>query len=288
MKPLGVSSRNLLSLARVARTPVGASAPLLLMGVMADALERELSAGADATAVSRLIDPADASVVVLVVGGEPTEVEVDALRRATRARVPIVAVQLDPRTTADLPYVRATHVVSCLPGRPLPTGEIVEAVASCIRADDSALAVRLPVLREPLLRRTIGRSVLRAAAIGALPWFPAEQFPPLAVEQVRMSQRIGAARGQSSTLPVPPELGIVLGVGLPMRSVARRLRREDRPFGVARAERRGCRRNRARRCISRASARLTRARATGGKASTEEVRPVRDLRSAPTQPPGGA
>jgi hypothetical protein len=94
---------------------------------------------------------------------------------------------------------------------------------SVIRADDSALAVRLPVLREPLLRRTIGRSVLRAAAIGALPWFPAEQFPPLAVEQVRMSQRIGAARGQSSTLPVPPELCIVLGVGLPMRSVARRL-----------------------------------------------------------------
>ncbi len=223
MSPLGVSSRNLLSLARAARTPVGASAPLLLMGAMADTLERELSAGTDASAVSRRIDPADASVVVLVLGGEPTELELDALRRATRARVPIVAVQLDPRATADVPYVRATRVVMCLPGRPLPVGEIVEAIASCIGADDPALAVRLPVLRQPLLRRTIGRSVLRVAAIGALPWFPAEQFPLLAVEQLRMSQRIAAARGQSSTLPVPPELGIVLGVGLPMRSVARLL-----------------------------------------------------------------
>jgi hypothetical protein len=223
VKVLGVSTRSLGSLARMSLEDVGTPRPLLVLGVMADTLARELCTGGDASFVGRAVDPTASSVVVIGVGGVPRAEDIEALRRATRAGVPLVAVQIDPRAVADVPYVPATSVVACRPGQPLPVAEIARTVAVSLRPQDAGLADRLPLLREPLLRHAAGRAALRAAAIGGLPWFTGQHFPLLAADQLRLSQGIAAARGQRAVSPVSPDLGVVLAVGFTMRSVSRRL-----------------------------------------------------------------
>jgi hypothetical protein len=220
---LGVPARSLGSLARMSREVVGTPRPLLVLGVMADTLTRELATDGDAAFVGRGLDPTASSVVVIGLGGAPGADELEALRRATRAGVPLVAVQIDPRAVADVPYVPATSVVACHPGQPLPVAEIARTVAASVRPQDSGLVDRLPVLREPFLRHAVARAALRAAAIGGLPWFTGQHFPLLAADQLRLSQRVAAARGLRAAEPVSPDLGAVLAVGFTMRSVSRRL-----------------------------------------------------------------
>jgi hypothetical protein len=223
VKVLGVSTRSLGSLARLSLAEVGTPRPLLVLGVMADTIARELCTGGDAAFVGRAVDPTASSVVVIGVGGVPRAEDIDALRRATRAGVPLVAVQLDPHAVADVPYVSATSVVACHPGQALPVAEIARTVAASLRPEDSGLADRLPLLRDPFLRHVAGRAAVRAAAIGGLPWFTGQHFPLLAADQLRLSQGIAAARGQRAPSSVSPDLGVVLAVGLAARSVSRRL-----------------------------------------------------------------
>ena len=118
-------------------SPVG---PVLVSGMLAEQLARLLAEraapGAVITAdVSRVTG---SSVVVQVIAGDPSSEDEDVVRRAGRAGVPIVLVQLWPQAEWAKPFVLSPFVVECRAGEGFPVPEIaariVEAVESAGRA----------------------------------------------------------------------------------------------------------------------------------------------------------
>ena len=179
----------------------------------------------------------DAAVLVRVLGGAPTEEDEQELRAAKRARVPVVVVQTGTEIF-DVPVRardRRRHVLGRARGSrsrrsppPSPTG-------SARRG--TALAARLPVLREPVCRgadravlapeRDHRRRGLRARR--GLRGADAEPDPP------RAPARRGA-RGRDR--PEPPARGARDGrrrVRLPCRSRGRCSASSRSPAGSSRA-----------------------------------------------------
>src|SRR5438552_13709934 len=72
--------------------------PIVVGGArgLAAVLQRELGRGAKPGAVRADAEPKGGAVYVHVLGGGPTEDDVAALKRARRARVPIVAIATGP------------------------------------------------------------------------------------------------------------------------------------------------------------------------------------------------
>ena len=88
--------------------------PLLVGGAreLAAVLAKELGRDAQPGAVRADDEPKGGAVFVYVLGREPTEADERALKRARRARVPIVAVVAGPVSDeVTIPYVLATDVV---------------------------------------------------------------------------------------------------------------------------------------------------------------------------------
>jgi uncharacterized protein (DUF697 family) len=224
--PAGVSLRDAVGVLREARRAAAAPGSLLVTGILAAELARELRAGSSEPHAVRLSGPpTDALALLVVLAGEPGRDEDGAMREATRAAVPLVAVQTDTRAPVALPYVLATDVVLCPPGRGFPVDEIAHALARAAGHDAVALAARLPALRDGVARELIRVAALRAGLIGALPWFKGAHFPALTLVQSRLVLDLAAAYGQELDAARAPELGAVAGVGLGLRSLARRVLR---------------------------------------------------------------
>ena len=97
--------------------------PLVVGGAreLAAVLAPRAGAGRAARRRARRRRPEGAAVFVYVLGREPTEDDEAALKRARRARVPIVAVAVGRRSrTISLPFVLATDIVRVGGGRGLP------------------------------------------------------------------------------------------------------------------------------------------------------------------------
>jgi len=109
---LGVGARDVVALARYQRRTHDVHRPLLVTGLLAEQLAKELGAGGDPALVRTAGDPAEAALYVRVVAGAATAEDERLFREATRALVPIVAVQTADRTVR-LPYVLAEDVVQC-------------------------------------------------------------------------------------------------------------------------------------------------------------------------------
>ena len=79
--------------------------------------------GREAGRVSAGDDPRGAAVFVYVLGADPTEDDERALKRARRARVPIVAVVVGDVLSDDvsIPFVLATDIVRSARGRAFPS-----------------------------------------------------------------------------------------------------------------------------------------------------------------------
>ena len=118
MSPLGIGARDVLSLARHARD-VAPKGPILVIGVLAEHLARELAAGGDPSLVRTRGNPADAAALVCILAGAATPADEEALRASTRALVPVVAIQTGP-APVRIPYVLATDVVECEAGKGFP------------------------------------------------------------------------------------------------------------------------------------------------------------------------
>ena len=105
--------------------------PLVVGGAreLAGVLRKELGRDAKPGAVRADDEPKGGAVYVYVLGRDPTEADEAALKRARRARVPIVAVAAG-RLSDDvtIPYVLATDVVRLEAGQGFP----VEAIANLI------------------------------------------------------------------------------------------------------------------------------------------------------------
>jgi uncharacterized protein (DUF697 family) len=196
----------------------GDSRPLAIGGAqeLARALAREFSRDGDSAAV-RVGSPEGALLYVHVATGDD-EAE---LKRARRARVPIVAV-----TSRDepLPFVLATDVVHVGPGEPLPVDDVVEAVAVRLGEEAAPLAGRLPVLRRAVCRRIVASSARKNGILAAAVFLPGADLPLLALNQVRMLLRLDQAYGlELDPRARLPEVAATVGAGLGLRTVAREL-----------------------------------------------------------------
>jgi uncharacterized protein (DUF697 family) len=206
---------SLLSVVRELRRGTGDTRPLAVAGAreLVPLLARELRAGGDASAV---VEQRVEGAAALVWVGEPDE---DALKRAARAHVPIVALT----ESESVPYVLATDLVRAQPGHGFPVEEIAHAVAHRLGEDGTALAARLPVLRGPVCDELIRSFSKRNAVLSAAIFVPGVDMPVLTLNQIRLVLRIALAHGQEIDGQRALELIGVVGAGFGFRTVAREL-----------------------------------------------------------------
>lgn len=222
--PAGLRAREVLGVMREAQSTASSAAPIVVHGLLAEELARGLRQGSDdGPAISVGGDPANAAALVLVVAGLPGAAEERAMREATRRGTPVVAVQTDIRTAVSLPYVLATEVVACSPGRGFPIAEIAEALANRLGHDGVSLAARLPVLRDAVCRALIAAASRQAAGVGLVPWGAGAHFPAMTLIQTRLVLDLAAANGRPIDRDRGPEVAAVAGTGLGLRAFARRL-----------------------------------------------------------------
>jgi hypothetical protein len=201
---------EVISLVRAARAKPGERKPIVVAGAreLVPLLVKDLREGGEASLVR---EGSAAGAAVLVWIGKADE---DALRAASRARVPIVGVT----GGESLPYVLDTDLVIVRPGEAMPVERVARAVAGVLGSGGVRLASRLPVLRDPLAGELVRREA-RIAALAATRREPAEVLTLLVNGQVLLIARIvdlyGGAASAAARLAAPL-------AGLGARSVARR------------------------------------------------------------------
>ena len=196
---------EVISLVRAARARPGDRKPVVVAGAreLVPLLVKELREGGDASLV-REGRAAGASVLVWI--GKADE---DALRAASRARVPIVGVT----GGESLPYVLDTDLVTVRPGEALPVERVARAIAAVLGSGGVRLASGLPVLREGL----VGELVRREARVGALAATRRESDEVLTIlanEQVLLIARIAEIYGGAAS--------VVSRLALPLTGAAAR------------------------------------------------------------------
>jgi uncharacterized protein (DUF697 family) len=215
MGSLTVSIGTLRAVAREISVSEQAGKPLVVGGArsLVEPLRRELGvAGGD--------DPRGAAVYVYIWSGDGGDEA--ALKRARRARVPIVA--LVPPEVDEVPYVLATDLVRLQPGRGFPVAALAAVIAGRLGEDGAPLAARVPVLRRAVADELISSFARRNAVIGAATFVSGVDLPALLRNQLRMLLRLHQAYGVD---PDPrerlPELGAAVAAALGLRALAREL-----------------------------------------------------------------
>jgi hypothetical protein len=185
-----VEARHLVTVLRDERR-VAHVGPLVVSGMLAEQLAKELAAGAapGAVVVSDDAPGMRAAVAVRVVAGHPSDADDAFVRAAERAEIPIVVVQLWPQETWREPFVLSPFVVECKTGEGFPILKIAELIVTAA-SHPTSLAARLPVLNstvEDLVKR---HALVRAAFIGATGGRKGAARPLLALEQVGLIGRM--------------------------------------------------------------------------------------------------
>jgi uncharacterized protein (DUF697 family) len=201
-------------------TSAGDTRPIAVAGPLADVLRRELVRGGDESAVRVADDPRGAAVLVYVLGRAVTDTDEEVLKRARRARVPIVAVAED---AGRIPYVLATDIVPLARGAGFPVEAVALAIARKLGEDGTALAARLPVLRPAVCDWLISTFAKRNGVTGAVVFVPGVDLPILTLRQIRLVLRIALAYGEDVDNRRALELLGVVGAGFGFRAVAREL-----------------------------------------------------------------
>lgn len=226
---LGIAPRDLVGLVRAARADADPVGVIAISGLRAAELADALARDGERSLVRVTPDPVGAAAVVVCVDGPATDAQEASMRGATRAGVPMIAVQLgDPSTR--LAYALPGDVVVATPGPDLPVRAVAAALAAALRENGIALAARLPVLREPVTRRHAREAAVSTAALAGLSRRGGPMLPVLALAQARMLRRVAIARGGTTpgdptglATALGPELGAALATGVACRAVARRL-----------------------------------------------------------------
>lgn len=186
----------------------------------AASLRQELGRGGSAAAIRDGFVPG-ASVYVHVLAGAPSEEDLEALRRAHRAKAAIVAVAPAAAGDAPLPFVLATDVVRVATPADLPVEQVARAIARAVGEDATELAARLPVLRDAVCDDLIARFSRKNGIAGAVVFVPGADMPVLTLNQLRLVLRIAAAHGVEVDRERIAEILAVVGSGLAFRTVAR-------------------------------------------------------------------
>lgn len=226
IRPLLMETRELVKTLREELEPVSVG-PLLVTGMLAEQLARQLAVGAAPGAViaADMSRVAGSSAVVHVMAGDPGPADEELVREADRHGVPVLLVQLWPQEDWTVPYVLTPFVVECRVGEGFPVPEIARRIVEAVE-QPVALARRVPVLQDTVADAVVGTTAIRAAILGALGSRSREARPLLALEQGRMLadlRLLHDAPGRSE--PVPVIAGIaaaVVGAGFVFREAARR------------------------------------------------------------------
>lgn len=203
--------------------------PVVVSGMLAEQLARELAAGAVPGAVVFGEAPrvVDAEVFVHVIAGEPSPADDALAREADRRGIPVVIVQLWPQEDWTPPFVLSPFVVECETGKGFPVREIADRVAVAAR-HSTALASRVPALTEAVSTRVVHETVVRAAflaVLGARKGAPGR--PLITMEQARMLARLRRATTPSThseDLPVVAggAAALTVAAGFAFRGAARK------------------------------------------------------------------
>ncbi len=204
-----------------------AAKPLVVGGAreLAAVLRRDLGRDATPGAVRSDDEPKGGAVYVHVLGNAPTADDEAALKRARRARVPIVAVAAAPLADdVSLPYVLATDVVQLAPGQGFPLERIAGVIAARLGEDGAPLAGRVPVLRRAVCERLVASFARKNGIVGAAVFLPGVDLPVLALNEIRLLLRLEQAYGlEIDPRERLPEIAATLGMGFGLRALAREL-----------------------------------------------------------------
>jgi hypothetical protein len=234
MKPVGPVLAELRGIVSGLReeldsTPAG---PILVTGMLAEQLARQLAEGAEPGAVVAL-DPsrlARSSVLVHVMAGEPSPADVELVHEADGHGVPVVLVQLWPQEDWKPPFVLTPFVVECQPGVGFPMSQIAARIVEIVE-NPVALGRRIPVLEEKVAEAVVGLAVVRAGLLALTRRRSRAARPVITLEQIRMLTSLRLLRRGSP--PPGPDAAKVLaplgvaavGAGLVFRGAARAARR---------------------------------------------------------------
>lgn len=225
MKAFGANPRELLALAKELKAGASVERPIVLAGQsgLLSVLHRDLTRDGVAAAVREGGGVAGAAALVYVLVDDATEEDIAVLREAERLDVPTVAV-IAGATGVDVPdppYVLAQHVVRVATGSGFPVDDIAEALAHALGDRGTALAARLPALREHVVEQLIRRASRQNAVLGTAGALTRASMPLLTLNQVRLVLRIADAYGfEIDRNRLPEVLGVVAG-GMGFRAIAR-------------------------------------------------------------------
>jgi uncharacterized protein (DUF697 family) len=201
--------------------------PLLVGGAreLATVLARELGRDAQPGAVRADEEPKGGAVFVYVLAREPSEEDERALKRARRARVPIVAVAAGPVSDElTIPYVLATDMVRVGAGEGFPLAAIASVIAGRLGEEAAPLAARVPLLRRAVADQLVAAFSRRNGIVGAAVFVPGADLPVITLNELRLVLRLEQAYGlEIDPRERLPEIAGVVGAGFGMRSLARRL-----------------------------------------------------------------
>jgi hypothetical protein len=226
LRALALEARRAVTTARD-ELPPPVMGSVVVSGMLAEQLARELAAGAepgavdvgDGTAVS------GAEVYVHVIAGEPSEADDALVRGADRRGAPVVIVQLWPQEDRTAPFVLSPFVVECRTGEGFPVGVIADRIAESVE-QAPALAARVPVLRDAVSDAVIRESVVQAGFLGAMGARRGASRPQIAMEQVRMLARLhgmtAAPAAAHETRVAAGGAALALAASFALRDAARR------------------------------------------------------------------
>jgi hypothetical protein len=206
--------------------------PVLVTGMLAEQLARELSAGADPGAVAAVdaSQLARSSVLVHVIAGDPSADDDDLVRRADRDGVPVVLVQLWPQEAWTKPFVLTPFVVECRAGEGFPVHEISARIVEAAEGSVE-LGRRIPVLQPKVSESVVGTSMVRTAVLAALGKRSRSARPLITLEQVRMLTELrqlvdkSPAAGPDALKAAAPFAAAAVGAGFVFRGAANAAKR---------------------------------------------------------------
>lgn len=211
--------------------------PIVISGMLAEQLAKELGAGAVAGAVivDELPPASTAEVLVRVVAGNPSEADETFVRVADERHTPVVIVQLWPQADWTPPYVLSPFVIECRAGEGFPLREIADRIVEASE-HGPLLASRVPKLKKAVSHGIVRQAIVRSALLGVAGAGERAARPLIALEQVRMLARLRATTtGSAGSDEMPFVAGgaaIALAAGFVLRGIARAAR-EVLPAPVA-------------------------------------------------------
>jgi hypothetical protein len=200
--------------------------PIVVTGVLAEQLAKELGAGARPGAVvyGSGPPPSNAEVLVHVLAGDPTAEDEDHVEGAVARGVEVVIVELWPQADWTRPFVLSPFVVECRAGEGFPVREIAGRIVEAAE-HPTVLAADVPAIADAARASLVTQSVLRAAFVALVGGRKGSARPILAMEQVRMVSRL---RVVSSGTAVSDELPVLAGGAASVAAFGFALRRAAR------------------------------------------------------------